>query len=131
MRRLTLALVFALLPTVLLAQAPFYPKEWNTEGIKLNPSTSTTLCQYVLDSESTETHRFRFIVSSTAIGAMALEQVGSDGSTVLRVHVYAVAANSTMESSMLTITLNPNERVRVRPFAVFVGSAQCSLFVEA
>lgn len=130
MRRVMLALLLALLPIAVFAQDPYYPTEWNTEGIKTNPTTSTVLCQFQLPTESAESHRYRFVVGGNVAALYALEQMDAANTTALRTHIYAVPAFATFESTMLLITLNPQERLRLRPFTTITGSAQCSMFVE-
>lgn len=132
MRRLSLACLIALLlGTSLSAQlpSPYYAKEWNTEGIKTAPGTGVTLCQFVEEGESTASHSLRIIISSQGLGFFAMEHMDAANTAAVRSHVIIVNA-ATFETNMLFVTLNPGERLRVRPYAG-IGltlQVQCSIF---
>lgn len=106
------------------------PKEWNSEGVKSNPAANTILAQYLNESGSAESHPLHWVISSTIGGAIVFEHMEDDNTTVLRSHIFPIAASQPFESQTCHVTLDANQRVRLRVNALMLGSVQGTLFVE-
>lgn len=126
MKKLLFIVLLSLAPTSVYAQ--LNPKEWNTEGIKTNPAISTALAQYVAPTDETKT--FHFIIASSVTTLVFLEQIGSDGSAVIRTQAYVVNAFLNFEGMKQLITLAANERIRIRTSTAITGQIQCSIYID-
>lgn len=129
MKRYGLAFL-ALFLTLAPLTAQVNPKEWSTEGIKVNPAANTVLCQYVNETAIAEAHALHFVVVSTISAAVVFEQMDATNTTALRSQILPLLASAPYDSMKVSLTIAASERWRVRTNAIMVGSAQCTLFVE-
>lgn len=104
------------------------PVEWQTEGIKTNPTINTTLCQHVAPADETKT--YHFVVSANVTAATFLEQIGVDGVQVIRAQAYIINAFVTFEGMKQIVTLAAGERIRLRTSAALTGLIQCSMYMD-